>query len=43
MPEEERKYEYKRIGDMLIASIRAPMFTRDELRERFKKLKEVCG
>lgn len=43
MLEEERKYEYKRIDDMLIASVRAPMFNRDELKERFKKLREICG
>jgi hypothetical protein len=43
MPEEVRRYEYKRIDDMLIASIRAPTFTRDELWKRFKKLKDVCG
>ncbi|MFX0045722.1 MAG: GyrI-like domain-containing protein, partial [Candidatus Hermodarchaeota archaeon] len=43
MSEERRQYEYKHIDDMLIASIRAPAFRRDELKERFKKLEEICG
>lgn len=43
MPEEKRKFEYKKIDDLLIASIRAPLFNRDELKMRFETLKETCG
>ncbi|UCH03346.1 MAG: GyrI-like domain-containing protein [Candidatus Thorarchaeota archaeon] len=43
MSEEKHKYEHKHIDDMLIAFIRAPVFRRDDLKERFKKLEEVCG
>ena len=38
----EREFEYKTLEDMLIASVRAPLFKRDQLRERFNHLKEVC-
>ncbi len=43
MSKEKRKYEYKHIEEVLIASIRAPVFRREELKERFKKLEEICG
>ncbi|MHA2020201.1 MAG: GyrI-like domain-containing protein [Candidatus Thorarchaeota archaeon] len=43
MSPEEHKFEYKRLDDMLIASIRAPLFKRDELKERFERLKGACG
>ncbi|MFX0055392.1 MAG: GyrI-like domain-containing protein [Candidatus Hermodarchaeota archaeon] len=43
MSQGEREFEYKTLEDMLIASIRAPLFKRDELRERFNHLKEICG
>jgi effector-binding domain-containing protein len=43
MSHEEPEFEYKTLEDMLIASIRAPLFKRDELKERFNRLKKVCG
>ncbi len=43
MSEEKREYEYKRIDDILIASIRAPVFKRSEMKGRFKRLKAACG
>lgn len=43
MSQKERKFEYKKLEGMLIASIRAPLFKREELKERFSLLKEVCG
>ena len=43
MSNEEHTVEYKTIEDMLIASIRSPLFKRDELKDRFNHLKEVCG
>ncbi|MHA1924837.1 MAG: GyrI-like domain-containing protein [Candidatus Thorarchaeota archaeon] len=39
----EHEFEYKTLEDMLIASIRAPLFKRDELKERFEHIREVCG
>jgi effector-binding domain-containing protein len=43
MSHKDRKFEYKTLEDILIASIRAPLFKRDELKERFTHLKEVCS
>ncbi len=42
MSDEAQSYEYKKIDEQIIASIRKPLKKRIELKERFEKLREVC-
>jgi effector-binding domain-containing protein len=43
MADESNQYVYKKIDEMLVATIRKPLKVRDQLRERFETLRNVCN
>ena len=43
MTSDETEFEFREIGEILVASIRAPIQKRADLEERFQKLHEICG
>ncbi|MHA1637885.1 MAG: GyrI-like domain-containing protein [Candidatus Thorarchaeota archaeon] len=42
MSDKSEQYKYKKVDEMLVASIRKPLKKRDELRERFDTLRNTC-